>query len=267
MAERYWDRERDWERGRRYRGEGYYGASYDDPYDRERRREDDRRIDERGILDRLRDEVRSWFNDEQSERERRRDVRERGRWGGYDDTDRDWARQWGYVEGRRDRDWGRGGGFTGGYDSRDELDAPMGDWGWSTQERHRRPSWWPGVGDQGLSRDSRQSAGSRFRGPYAGQGPRGYQRSDERVREDICERMCDNAALDASEIEILVLSGEVTLKGNVHDRYDKRLAEDLAEGVSGVREVRNELRIAPGPREADIERQPRSGEPPRYRAA
>jgi len=80
-------------------------------------------------------------------------------------------------------------------------------------------------------------------GPHAGRGPRGYQRSDERIREDVCERMCECGELDASEIEVRVSNAEVTLLGAVRDRQDKRLAEDLTDQVSGVREVHNQIRV------------------------
>jgi osmotically-inducible protein OsmY len=80
--------------------------------------------------------------------------------------------------------------------------------------------------------------------------------------------MCDNAELDASGIEILVVGGEVTLQGSVHDRYDKRLAEDLTERVSGVREINNQLRVTPGASGQEAQPAPsRPGDPPRYRVA
>jgi osmotically-inducible protein OsmY len=40
----------------------------------------------------------------------------------------------------------------------------------------------------------------------------------------------------------MVKEGEVTLAGKVFDRTDKRLAEDVAESVSGVKHVQNNLR-------------------------
>jgi osmotically-inducible protein OsmY len=83
-------------------------------------------------------------------------------------------------------------------------------------------------------------------GLYRGKGPKGYQRSDERIREDVCERLEDHPELDASEIEVQVSKGEVTLKGGVSDRRQKRMAEDCAEGVSGVKEVSNQIRIQRG---------------------
>jgi osmotically-inducible protein OsmY len=80
-------------------------------------------------------------------------------------------------------------------------------------------------------------------GPYTGIGPRGYRRSDERICEEVCERLSRHGAIDASDIEVEVRDGEVIIKGMVGDRRSKRLAEDLADSTSGVRDVRNELRI------------------------
>jgi osmotically-inducible protein OsmY len=81
---------------------------------------------------------------------------------------------------------------------------------------------------------------------YAGRGPKGYRRSDERIQEDVNDRMTWNAELDASDIEVRVVDGEVTLTGVVEDRSAKRLAEDLAEDVFGVRDVHNQLKVRHG---------------------
>jgi osmotically-inducible protein OsmY len=80
-------------------------------------------------------------------------------------------------------------------------------------------------------------------GEHRGRGPKNYTRSDERIREDINDRLSDDAWLDASEIDVQVSSCEVTLTGTVNSRDDKRRAEDLAEQVSGVRHVQNNLRV------------------------
>jgi osmotically-inducible protein OsmY len=80
-------------------------------------------------------------------------------------------------------------------------------------------------------------------GRYSGRGPKGWQRSDDRIREDVNERLTDHPDVDASEIEVQVNNGEVTLSGTVEERRAKRLAEDIAESVSGVREVHNQLRV------------------------
>src|ERR1700755_1622351 len=52
--------------------------------------------------------------------------------------------------------------------------------------------------------------------------------------------------LDASDVEVMVTNAEVTLVGTVNSRQEKRRAEELAEGVSGVNNVENRLRIKQG---------------------
>lgn len=80
-------------------------------------------------------------------------------------------------------------------------------------------------------------------GGFRGKGPKGYRRSDERITEEVNQVLADDDDLDASDIEVSVLGGEVTLTGTVASRQDKRWAEDLVEGISGVTEVQNHLRV------------------------
>lgn len=85
-------------------------------------------------------------------------------------------------------------------------------------------------------------------GPHAGRGPRGYTRSDARISEDLNEAFTDHPYLDPSDVEVRVENGEVTLEGTVESRSAKRLAEEIADSVSGVRDVHNRLRVdANGP--------------------
>jgi BON domain-containing protein len=81
-------------------------------------------------------------------------------------------------------------------------------------------------------------------GPYRGRGPKGYRRSDERIHEEICDRLTAHGAIDATGIEVHVDTGEVTLEGTVPDRRTKRLAEAVADTVRGVVDVHNRLRLA-----------------------
>lgn len=80
-------------------------------------------------------------------------------------------------------------------------------------------------------------------GPYVGLGPKGYRRSDERIREDVCERFTAHGDLDPTDVEVGVQGGEVMLSGTVSTRAQKRLAEDIVEAVVGVIEVHNHLRV------------------------
>lgn len=80
-------------------------------------------------------------------------------------------------------------------------------------------------------------------GSHRGRGPKSYSRSDERIRDDVNDRLTDDPFLDAGHIEVAVESGEVTLSGTVSSRPDKRRAEDLADNVSGVKHTQNNLRV------------------------
>lgn len=76
-----------------------------------------------------------------------------------------------------------------------------------------------------------------------GRGPKSYQRSDDRIREDLCDRLTDDPVIDASDVEVRVEEREITLAGFVRDRLSRRRAEDIAEDICGVTHVRNDLRI------------------------
>lgn len=78
---------------------------------------------------------------------------------------------------------------------------------------------------------------------YRGRGPKGYTRSDSRIQEDVSDRLTDDGALDASDIEVSVANGEVQLSGFVDSKWAKRRAEDCAEDVSGVTNVQNNIRL------------------------
>jgi len=80
-------------------------------------------------------------------------------------------------------------------------------------------------------------------GAHRGRGPKGYRRSDQRIHEDVCERLTEDRFIDASNVEVVVKEGEVTLSGTVSSRGLKRRAEDLAEMASGVAHVQNNLRV------------------------
>ena len=78
---------------------------------------------------------------------------------------------------------------------------------------------------------------------FAGRGPRGYRRSDERIREDVNDLLTDDWWVDASDIEVSVSDGVVTLSGRVDTREDKRRVESIVEDVRGVTDVSNQLRV------------------------
>jgi osmotically-inducible protein OsmY len=142
-----------------------------------------------------------------------------GEYGGY-----------GYAGGgrgeRQRMDYGRDYGRGGRGDQR----------GWWDRTADEVRSWF-GDDDAERRRDADERAGHR------GRGPRGYARSDDRIREDVSDRLTDDPFIDASEIEVAVSRSEVTLSGTADSRSARRRAEDLAEAVSGVTHVQNNLRV------------------------
>ena len=81
-------------------------------------------------------------------------------------------------------------------------------------------------------------------------GPRGYLRSDERIREDICERLIDRADIDIGDVSVVVAGGRVTLEGSVADRQMKHRIDALCDDSPGVREVDNRIRVSRPPADA-----------------
>jgi osmotically-inducible protein OsmY len=151
------------------------------------------------------------------------------------------------------RSYGRGGDY--GRSGRDYEDR-----GGRFEDRAREAgqearSWWDRTTDKigsafsGDDRDRRpqQPGGYRAAGEHRGRGPKGYRRSDDRIRDDVTE----DPYLDASEIEVQVSDCEVTLTGSVQRRSDKRRAEELAESISGVSHVQNNLRAQNTDRDDD----------------
>ena len=81
-------------------------------------------------------------------------------------------------------------------------------------------------------------------GSHRGKGPKGYKCADDWIRDDICERLSHHGLIDASLVDVEVKDGKVTLTGEVFDRRMKYMTEDVAEEVTGVKEIQNKLRVA-----------------------
>lgn len=130
-----------------------------------------------------------------------------------------------------------GGSSSGGYGSGGSA-LDYHDVVGHREEYERRYSDAEAVFSRALKRARRRPAPD-----YRGRGPRNYRRSDDRIREDVCERLTDDPHIDAADIEVAVRDGEVTLAGTVMSRPMKRRADDIAESVVGVANVQNGLRI------------------------
>jgi osmotically-inducible protein OsmY len=85
---------------------------------------------------------------------------------------------------------------------------------------------------------------SEDRGQFYGYGPKGYRRSDDRVKDEVSDNLMRAGQLDASDIEVMVSDGIVKLAGWVPDKWSKRAAEDIAESTMGVGDVDNQLQVA-----------------------
>jgi hypothetical protein len=103
----------------------------------------------------------------------------------------------------------------------------------------------PGSGDYSQGAQSGYR-GERAQASHRGRGPRGYSRSDERIAEDLNERLTDDDLIDASDIELRCSEGKVTLEGEVATRWMKHRAEDLVDACNGVKEIDNRLRVRGG---------------------
>jgi osmotically-inducible protein OsmY len=171
-----------------------------------------------------------------------------GRRFGTAEADRRWAREmqrpvhggtaggYGYERGQDDA--GRGGRAAHG-DNRDFEDRARDAGDFFRRAGQRISNWFTDDDD-----DDRRRYEA-FRG-HRGVGPKGYKRSDERISDEVHQRLTDDHWLDASEISCSVSAGEVTLSGTVSSREGKHRAERLVEDISGVSHVQNNLRIDRG---------------------
>jgi osmotically-inducible protein OsmY len=205
--------EQDWNQRMKRRGEDVYGEG--DDYVGEGYRERNQRSSppshSRNADRRV--NMRVDYNDQEQQ-----ETSNYGRGGYYGNTyDPD-----GYL---RDRDRGRSD-----WRESSRWDRDMGDQRWQSQQSLR-----PGY----RSNEDRL----RESGMHRGKGPKGYQRSDERILEDINDRLADDPFIDASDIEVQNTNGDITLTGTVENRDAKRRAEDIADRVTGVKNVENRLRV------------------------
>lgn len=116
-------------------------------------------------------------------------------------------------------------------DNRTDYNSPR-------RETFSRDSRFAGYGSQNDSSRTRITTGI-----HRGKGPKGYTRSDDRIKEDVSDALMEDSELDASDIEVSVKKGEVTLQGQVSNRQEKRRAEDCAEACAGVTDVQNNIKI------------------------
>jgi hypothetical protein len=151
-----------------------------------------------------------------------------------------------YAAGRTGAHESWAGGPRTGPDARPDPLAPgryryeMYDGAPPPRELHDGEQLVGGHGYSGLSRQVEAELESK-RG-----GPKNYTRSDERIREDLCEALMAQTHLDASEVTVDVREGNVTLEGIVPERRMKHTIEDIAAAIRGVFDVVNRIRVVRG---------------------
>src|SRR5207248_2333763 len=74
-------------------------------------------------------------------------------------------------------------------------------------------------------------------------GPKGYTRSDDRLKDEVVERLMSRLHIDLSEVSIDVKDGKVTLEGSVQARHLKHEIEDVVDDVFGVKDIDNRIRV------------------------
>jgi osmotically-inducible protein OsmY len=168
-----------------------------------------------------------------------------GQGGGYRQSGSGYGQDSGYQQSgyEQGRQYGAGYGQDAGY----QQSGLRHEQGGSRQSGYGRESSHPygGQGGSGYQGQGRSGQERDF-GSRRGLGPRSYTRTDDRIREDVNERLMDDDHVDASGITVQVKDGTVTLTGTVDERWEKHRAEDIADACSGVRDVQNDIRLASG---------------------
>jgi len=208
--------------------------------------------------------------------------RGRGNYGNQYGNESDWSRRhsqqsgagnWGSDYGRQD--WGRASVNTGNEGNQQDYDSRNfgGNYGntgyydsnrdWNRGQNRNRGNagnygnsnrgsdndWWERTKDKvsgWFGSDDDNSRNRDYSGGHRGKGPSDYRRSQDRIREDICDRLTDDDRIDASHVRVQIEDDAVILSGTVNSREEKRRAEDLVESISGVRNVENRLRVGRG---------------------
>lgn len=149
-----------------------------------------------------------------------------------------------------------------------ENEQPYGSQNFGGRDWHEQSGGWPRFGSQGGSSNEgfddmgmgntggRYGLGYQEQGGFqsqgrgmgssqqrSGLGPKGYKRSDERIKEDVSDRIFQMRGMDASDVEVQVNNGEVTLTGTITNRQMKWQLENLIDSVNGVSDIHNQLRV------------------------
>ncbi|MDP9141064.1 MAG: BON domain-containing protein [Pseudomonadota bacterium] len=154
----------------------------------------------------------------------------------FDEYDlRDWARE-------PDRSWSRDAMRQ---DGRSNLPSNPYDGGGDY-----RSSWLDSGSRNPMSDETRRFGGASEgrdgsrSSTYGRQTPKGYTRSDERIKDDVCEHLYHANDIDLSDVSIESKDGTLVLEGTVPERRMKHRIEDIAEQCIGVSDVDNRIRVS-----------------------
>lgn len=78
---------------------------------------------------------------------------------------------------------------------------------------------------------------------FSGMGPKGYRRSDQCIEEEVCNTLMRDKNINASDIEVHVENGIVHLLGTVNSRSARFDAEMAVDGIPGVEDIQNDLKV------------------------
>jgi hypothetical protein len=146
--------------------------------------------------------------------------------------------RYGYGREQGPHSGGRGQGDSG--HARSAEGSGQGQYGQSFGEAGRT------YGEQGFGQSRYGYGQESERRRRAERGPKGYQRSDERLKDDICERLMNADYIDASDVSVEVKDGKVTLEGTVLQRRMKHAIEDIVDDCIGVKDIDNKVRVSQG---------------------
>jgi len=124
-------------------------------------------------------------------------------------------------------------------------ESRQGSWQRERDERHDEGRYATGYATEYPAARGDDSPASQYsmQQRRRNRGPRNWQRSDERIREDVCERLAALDDVDVSDVSVSVQQGTVRLTGSVVERSDKHRIEDVADDSAGVRDVDNQIRV------------------------
>ena len=132
-------------------------------------------------------------------------------------------------------------------DAPDEVAARVHEYG-------ERPHGWGNFeSNYDLATSELRRVDAPRREDHRGKGPKGYRRSDERTHEFACELLTEDPRIDATNVDVHVQDGELTLTGFVDSRRTKFLIEELLANSIGD-EIVNRLQVR-RPQDTDAARE------------